>query len=229
MKMIDDAGLTDDPTQIADADKRLDVRFTTEKRQNHAANNYVRDHNIALEQKAVLLDHAHKFDDAKAARAEKLPEDPIFREIEFISIRIPGDSTMNVHRPVMASDKHRFRAQYERFKQGRGEALEGTPVEELGTLAVSVLEQLKFVGIRTIEQLANAPDTVLRIMGGSVFKQQAVAWVAKNRKSSLATQTNEALAERDAKIAELSARLEGFIAAQAALAPAEKPAKAASK
>jgi len=220
MKMIDDAGLTDDPVSANEADRRLDVRFTVEKRQNHAANTRVRDINIGLEERAVLLDHAHKFEEAKTVRADKLPEDPIYRDIEFITIRIPGDSTMNVHRPIMASDKIRFRDRYERFKQGRNESVEGAPLSTLSSLSSSVIRDLEYVGITTVEQLAAAPDAVTRTMGGQVYKQQAAEWVAKNRKSSLANQTNEALAERDALIAQLTARLDAL---------ETKPAKAASK
>lgn len=222
MKMIDDAGLTDDPKEAHEADKRLAVRFTVEKRLNHAAMNRVAEINASLEETAVLLDHAHKFDEAKAKRAEKLSDEPIYRNVEFISIRIPGDNTLTIHRPVMASDKARFRAQYERFKDASGEALEGTPISSLPGIKDSTIRDLNYVGITTIEQLAQVPDSspLTSLMGGSALKQQAATWVARNRKASLVNQTNEALAERDAVIAKLSERLAALEA---------KPAKTASK
>lgn len=213
MKMIDDAGLTDDPKDAAEADRRLIVRFSYEQRPNHAANTRVAQHNQALEDKAVLLEHAHKFEDAKAVRAEKLPDDPIYRKIEFVTIRVPGSHDF-IHRPVMASDKVRFRAQYEAFKNANGEALEGTPVATLPGVKDGVVRDLAYVGITTIEQLANVPDSLLKMMGGQSLKQQAQSWVSKNRKSSIVNQTNEALAERDAKIAELEAKLNQLLAAQ---------------
>jgi hypothetical protein len=222
-KMLDDSAINDssDPSEAAAADRRLDVRFTVEKRLNHAANTRVSEHNTALEDRAVLLDHAHKFDEGKATRAEKLPEDPIYREIEFVSIRIPGDNTLTVHRPIMASDKIRFRPQYERFKQGRNESLEGTPIDQLPDTTHGTIKELAYIGVTTIEQAANIPDSLLKMMGGTSLKQRAAAWVAKNRKSTLVSQTNEALAERDALIAQLTARLDALEIA--------KPAKAATK
>ncbi len=209
MKMIDDAGLTDDPKDAHEADKRLAVRFTVEKRLNHAAMNRVAEINQGLEEMAVLLDHAHKFDEAKAKRVEKMSDEPIYRSIEFISIKIPGDNTMDVHRPVMASDKARFRAQYERFKNAAGEAIEGAPIADLPGIKDGTIRDLNYVGITTIEQLAQVPDSspLSQLMGGNALKLQAKEWVAKNRKASIVNQTNEALAERDALIAQLSERL----------------------
>lgn len=212
--MISDADLNDsgDPTEAAAADRRLDVRFSVEKRLNHAANTRVAEHNNAIDEKAVLLDHAHKFDDAKTLRSEKLPDDPIYRDIEFVTIKIPGDNTMNVHRPIMASDKQRFRAQYERFKSAKGEALEGAPIATLPGIKDNTIRDLTYVGITTIEQLAAVSDSsaITQMMGINSLKQQAKSWVAKNRKSSLVNQTNEALAERDTLIAALTARLDAL-------------------
>lgn len=226
MKMLDANDINDstDMDEAAKADRRLNVRFTYEKRPNHAADTRVAEHNQAIEDKAVLLDHAHKFEEAKALRADKLPDEPIYRQVEFVTIRVPGQHDF-IHRKVMPSDKIRFRAQYEAFKNANGEALEGTPVTELPGIKDTTVRNLAYVGITTIEQLANVADALLKMMGGQQLKQQAKEWVAKNRKSSIVNQTNEALAERDAKIADLEAKLNQLLAAQE---PA-KAAKAASK
>lgn len=229
-KMLDDSAINDssDPTEAANADRRLDVRFTVEKRLNHAANTRVQEHNASLEARAELLDHAHKFDEAKQVRAEKLPEEPIYRDIEFVSIRIPGDSTLTVHRPIMASDKTRFRQKYEAFKTGRGEATEGTPIGQLPDITAGTVRELEYVGIKTIEQVASCADSLLKMMGGQTLKQKAAAWVAKNRKSSIVSQTNEAFAERDALLAKQAETIAALTARLDALEDT-KPAAKASK
>lgn len=229
-KYIDDDAIGDDPSKAAEDDKRLAVRFTTEERLNHAMMTRVSEINLAHEERAVLLDHAGKFDEAKEERAKKLPDGPITRKIEFISISIPGDKTFAIHRPVMPADKARFRAKYEAFKNALGEPLEGTPIEQMPEIKPRQVEDLKYVGVTTIEQLAKVADgsPMMSMMGGVGLKQRAAAWVQKNRKSSVITQTNEALAERDAQIAKLQEQVAALIAATEA-SRAVEPAKAARK
>ena len=123
--LIDDAAIGDDPSKSREDDKALRVRFTTEERLNHAMMTKITDINLAHESKAELLEVAGKFDEAKEERAKKLSDAPVYRKVEFVTIQIPGDKTLVVHRPVMAADKVRFRAQYEAFKNSTGEPVEG--------------------------------------------------------------------------------------------------------
>lgn len=227
---IDDNACGEDPIKSAEDDKRLDVRFTTEERLNHAMMTKIADINLAHEGKAELLEVAGKFDEAKAEREKKLPDAPVYRKVEFITIRIPGDKTLAVHRPVMAADKIRFRAKYEAFKNQQGEPVDGTPIDQLPEIKPSQVADLDYVGIRTIEQLARVADSspMMRMMGGVSLKQRAAAWVAKNRRTSFVTQTNDALAERDAQIAKLQEQVQALIAASEA-SRAIEPAKAARK
>lgn len=229
-KFIDENAVGDDPSKAAEDDKLLDVRFTTEERLNHAMMTRINDINRAHEERAELLDAAHKFDEATAERAKKLPDTPIMRKIDFVTIRVPGDKTFYVHRPVWAADKIRFRAKYEAFKNSTGEPFEGTPIDILPEIKPSQVADLKYVGVTTIEQLAKVADSspMMGMMGGNGLKQRAAAWVAKNRKTSVVTQTNEALKERDDRIAKLEEQLQALIAASEA-GRAVEPAKAARK
>ena len=126
---IDDNAIGDDAEKTARDDAVLAVRFTVEKRLNHALMTKVADANRELEDRAKLLEIAGKFDDAKAERAKKYPDEPIYREIEFITINIPGDKTLNVHRPIMPS----FHAAW---------SLGGLAGAALGGLAAPVLTPL---------------------------------------------------------------------------------------
>lgn len=230
-KFIDENAVGDDPSKAVEDDKLLDVRFSTEERLNQALMTRINDTNRAHEERAELLDAAHKFDEATAERAKKLPDTPIMRKIDFVTIRVPGDKTFFVHRPVWAADKIRFRAKYEAFKNASGEAVEGTPIDVLPEIKPSQVADLKYVGVTTIEQLARVSDgsPLMTMMGGIGLKQRAAAWVAKNRRTSVVVQTNEALAERDAQIADLKAQMAEVLATlEAQRAPAE-PVKAARK
>ncbi len=229
-KYIDESAVGDDPSKAAEDDKLLDVRFTIEDRLNHAMMTKISDINREHEDRAGLLDAAHKFEEATAERAKKLPDTPIMRKIEFVTIRVPGDKTFFSHRPVRQADKIRFRAKYEAFKNASGEPLEGTPIEALTEIKPSQVETLKYVGITTIEQLAKVSDgsPMMSMMGGVGLKQRAAAWVSKNRKSSIAVQTNEALRERDEKIARMEEQIAALIASNEATRASE-PAKVARK
>ena len=214
-KYIDENAAGEDPSKAAEDDKRLAVRFTVEERLNHAMMSKVQEINIAHEDRAGLLEHSGKFKEAEEERAKKLPDGPVYRKVEFITIDIPGDKTLRVHRPVMPADKIRFRAKYEAFKNAAGEPVDGTPVEQLPEIKPAQVTDLKYVGVTTIEQLAKVADSspMMNMMGGVSLKNRAAAWVAKNRKSSVVTQTNEALAERDAQIAKLQEQVAALIAA----------------
>ncbi len=227
---IDDNAIGEDPNKSAEDDKRLAVRFTVEERLNHAMMTKIADINLAHESKAELFDVAGKFDEGTAERAKKLPDAPVYRKIEFITIDIPGDKTLRVHRPVMAADKIRFRTKYEAFKNQSGEPVEGTPIETLQDIKPSQINDLKYVGVTTIEQLAKVPDSspMMNMMGGVGLKQRADAWVKKNRKSSFVNQTNDALKERDAIIEKMQEQIAALLAASEASRTVE-PAKVARK
>src|SRR5688572_1284608 len=226
---INDDAFGEDPSKAAEDDKRLQVRFTTEERLNHAMMTRVSEINIAHEDRAALLDHAGKLKEAEEERAKKLPEGNIYRKVEFITIAVPG-SKDTIHRPVIPADKARFRAKYEAFKNAQGEPVEGTPVEQLPEIKHTQVTDLKYVGVTTIEQLAKVADSspMMNMMGGVGLKQRAAAWVAKNRKSSVITQTNEALKERDDKIEALQKQMAELLASMEATR-ANEPAKAARK
>jgi hypothetical protein len=226
---INDDAIGEDPKKSSEDDKALRVRFTTEERLNNAMMTKIADINLAHESKAELLEVAGKFDEAKAEREKKLPDAPVFRKIEFITIPIPGTKDV-IHRPVMAADKQRFRAQYEAFKNAQGEVVDGTPVEQLAEIKPSQVTDLKYVGVHTIEQLAKVPDAspLMSMMGGVGLKNRAAEWVKKNRRASVITQTNEALKERDDQIAKLQEQVALLIASSEA-ARANEPTKAARK
>ncbi len=226
---INDDAIGEDPKKSREDDLALRVRFSSEERLNHAMMTRVADINLGHESKAELLEVAGKFDEATAERAKKLPDAPVYRKIEFITIAMPGTKDV-IHRPIMPADKVRFRPQYEAFKNAQGEAVDGTPVEQLADIKPTQVADLKYVGVHTIEQLAKVPDSspLTGMMGGSGLKQRAEAWVKKNRKTSVVTQTNEALKERDVQIAELQDQVKSLLALAEA-SRAVEPQKTARK
>jgi len=133
---------------------------------------------------------------------------PIFKEVEMIDIRVPG-SRNNVVRIARESDKERFPRHYAAFKNRTSmEGIEGTPLAEWPVITRSRVEELAFLNIKTVEQLANMPDSnAQQVMGFYGLKQKANEWLEKaNGIEALQAK----LAERDRQMEALMARLEAL-------------------
>ena len=85
---------------------------------------------------------------------------PIFKDVEYVKIIVPGGSTSVVDKPVRDDDRNRFRAAYEKFKAGDSEQIVGTPLKEIPWLTRSQIEELAYLKVRTLENLAELNDNV---------------------------------------------------------------------
>jgi len=105
---------------------------------------------------------------------------PIFREVEMVDIRSPG-SRNNVVRVARESDKNRFPKHYALFKNRvNTEGVEGTPLAEWPLVTRSQVEEMAFMNIKTVEQLAQIPDSKAgSMMGFYGLKQKATEWLEK--------------------------------------------------
>lgn len=117
---------------------------------------------------------------------EAIPDDdksvqegrPIFKDVEFIEIRVRGDRNNVVQRPVFAEDKKRWVSAYKAFKAGEDEVTTGTPLREWPSLPKSLLLELNHMGFRTVEDVSNASDGVCAKMAGlQHLKQRAKSWL----------------------------------------------------
>ena len=146
-----------------------------------------------------------RLDEAASAEADR----PIYREVEYVDIRIPGSPDNRV-RPATPRDKARFPKHYAAFKNRVSqEMLEGTPLAEWPQITRSQVEELAFFGVKTVEQLAGMSDAnAQQSRAGFVgLKTKAKEWLDKMH--SVETLESE-LANRDATIATLTERLEAL-------------------
>lgn len=93
-------------------------------------------------------------DEEKSAAAGR----PIFEETEFVEIIAAGNQTSIIRRPARQMDKQRFQRQYEAFKAGAGDSDFGTILSEVPWVTRSQVEELSYLRIRTLEQLAHVSD-----------------------------------------------------------------------
>ncbi|CAB4141054.1 hypothetical protein UFOVP413_22 [uncultured Caudovirales phage] len=118
-------------------------------------------------------------------RAEKNQADSneqgraMFREIEYVEIKVPGDKLTCVDREVTDDDKEKYFWEYLAFKSGQDAPVQGTPIEQWPILSVAEIEELKYYGVRTVEDLVNMSDTNLNKIGmGSLsLRERAKAWL----------------------------------------------------
>jgi hypothetical protein len=135
----------------------------------------------------------------------------IYKEVDYIRIMVPGDKLSIVERPVDDIDARRFAARYEKWKAGAGSAVEGTPLSSLPKMTPSKVEEYKFFNILTVEQLADAADSVgQKFFSFQEDKRAAKAFIELAKGNAPFEKMNEELKERDSKIEELKAQIEAI-------------------
>ncbi len=105
---------------------------------------------------------------------------PIFRDTEFVEIRIAGDKFTVVVRKVSDEDKARRPQAYEAFQNNQKQALEGTPIEQWPIMTPAKVSELKALNILTVESLAELPDGRLGRLGmeGRELQNKAKAFLS---------------------------------------------------
>jgi hypothetical protein len=133
---------------------------------------------------------------------------PIFDDIECVRIIIPGDKNNVVDRPATLQDRQRFLKQYDLFKAGakEDEQLSGTRLNEWPFLTRAQCEEFKWMGIRTVEQLAEVRDDITSKVPGLVqLKQHAAVWLGKTKDAAQAAKQAKVMADQQSQIDTLQA------------------------
>jgi hypothetical protein len=131
---------------------------------------------------------------------------PIYIETPYIQIMQPGNKDSIVIRPATDMDKHRFAEHFRKFEARETEDhIEGTLLEEWPGVTRSQCEELRYLNIRTVEQLGGMADSnAQNVMGLNMLKQKAVKFL----EDSAANATAEKFADLEAKYEALMAKLE---------------------
>jgi hypothetical protein len=103
---------------------------------------------------------------------------PIFKDVEFVKIHAIGNTFTVLQYEVDEYQRRRFAKQYANFKRHGEGAIVGTPLSEIPWIGKSQAEEYRYLGIRSIEDLANVSDSVCTgISGLFSLKARAIAWV----------------------------------------------------
>ncbi len=142
---------------------------------------------------------------------------PIFKDTEYVDIRIPGDRTGGVSRPASYGDKQRFAAHYAAFRARTEVPLEGTPLAEWPLITRALAEELAFHNVKTVEQLSTMADVHSgKFMGLNSLKAKALKWLEQASEEAKVHELQDALAERDERITVMEGQIAQLLASQTA-------------
>jgi len=120
---------------------------------------------------------------------------PIFDDVDFVLIQVPGDKNFNLDVPVNDTHKQRFPQHWARYlnsKRTDSGGQIGTPLNEWTLLSRSQAEELKYLGFLTVDSIANASDAQLQSLGMKMghqphaFRDKARAYLAQTGNSAAA-------------------------------------------
>ena len=121
---------------------------------------------------------------------------PCFKEVEYVEIRIPGNRDPQACRPATLHDKARFERHYDAFKRRVEVPEEGTLLKEWPQISRSQIEEMSFLNVKTVEQLAGMSDgNAGKLHGGITLKRRATEWLSSAGETQLIAE-KEALQAR---------------------------------
>lgn len=135
----------------------------------------------------------------------------IFEDREHVQIMVKGQKEQVFVREVTQADKDRFPHAYAAFKAGKDAPVIGTPIAMLPGLGPSMVQNMKSVGVRTIEDLAALPDSAVGQLGTGArdFQARAKAMLAQTSAETVKLQQqNDALAKQLADMQQQMAEMQ---------------------
>jgi len=141
---------------------------------------------------ATLLVKFYKHPHQNAAKSKEAGR-PIFDEVDFIQIMQPGNKDSIIRRPATPMDKNRFVEHFRRYEARQDEDyVDGTPLSEVPFLTRAQAEELSYLNIKTVEQLAGTSDSnAQNIMGIQALKTKAKAYLERSSENAAAQQLLE--------------------------------------
>ena len=143
---------------------------------------------------------------------------PIFKDVPYVEIRLPGQKNSVVDRAVLDPDKQRWPEAWARFEQRQTGMVGGTPLEEWPYLTRSRVAELHAMDVHSVEQLAGLPEANAQRLGPD-------GWDLKKRATQFLQPGDQTIAELRSEKKALEDRvaaLEAMVATKQAM-PAVEP------
>lgn len=120
------------------------------------------------------------YTDALELKAESEKQGrPIFKDVAFVRIIVPGDTNNIIERVADENDKQRFPNAWAKYQNSEVQGTQGTPLEQWPQITRSLLKECKYFEIHTVEALSNISDAhVAKLgMGFGELRNKAKAWL----------------------------------------------------
>lgn len=144
------------------------------------------------------------YDEAvKDERESKERGYPVFNDVLYIKIQVPNQIDC-VPRPARDADKQRFPKSWEAYQTGKEPVDSGFPVDQWPQLTASEVKILQSIQVKTVEQLAELPDSGIHRLGpgGHDMKKRAKRFLDS---ASEGAALRQRIQELERKIEELTA------------------------
>lgn len=142
---------------------------------------------------------------------------PIFKDVDFVKIFIPGDQRTVIDTFAEEQHKKRFPVQWARYQNQKTgqEQFTGTPVSQWPLITQSQAEELRAVKFFTVEQVAEASDAAVKSMGmiGPSLREKAKNYLNAAKGAAEVERRDQELKKRDAEILELKEQMAKLMAA----------------
>ena len=160
---------------------------------------------------------------------------PIYKDVDYVRIFVPGDANTIIETPVRDDHKARFPVQWAHYQNKHGgDAKEiGTPISQWPRISPAQAEELRALKFYTVESIANASDANIQrigMVGGMqpyAFRDAAMRFLQVATDDAAASKAAQEAAEANARAAALEQRLRELEAKLEA--KAQEPAEPAEK
>lgn len=144
--------------------------------------------------------------DEAATAAQGVPR---HKSVVYLEIRVPGDKSLLVDRPVRDEDQHRFPREWYAFKAGDTEQVVGIPLSLWPSISAPRAEDLKAQKIRTIEELAAVSDANIQALGldGRKLRDDAIAFLEATKGAAPLAKLQAELSKKDEEMQALRLQL----------------------
>lgn len=132
---------------------------------------------------------------------------PIFSDVDFIEISVPGDTLSVIDQPVREDHKKRFPLHWAHYQNTKGaeSSVTGTPLTQWSRITPAQAEELRALKFYTVESIAEASDQGIQRIGmiagmsPYAFREHAQRFLRIAHEDAVAAE-----AEQRAKVAEES-------------------------
>lgn len=149
---------------------------------------------------------------------------PIFDAVDFIKVHHPGEPSNIYNQPVRPDiDPYMWPKEWDAYKRGKTDDTSGTPLSVLFPANPELVDHLKALHIRTVQQLAGLSDSALQgVQFGRELMNKAKAYLDISEKGKEFHEVNLKIEQQAAQIADLTRALsDRGLAAMPPAAPAD--------